>query len=579
MRNPIRISGLIVFAVIVGMLILTLSLAINPVVGRVITTAGSEAVGAKVELDAADVSLTEQRIALQTLAVTDPRQPMFNLFEVSELVVDVDGDAMMWNKLVIDELKVTNLYLNTPRTESGEYQKRWLEKSNWNPMASIPGLADMSVDNLPDAEEVIARESLQTPAAIQSFKQDLATTKTELSEKIKALPDEEKLKEYERRFEEIKAKSKGGNKLVGLLSQGKDIKDLQKDIKEDLAQVKALKNEIKAAQDKISADFKALKKMPGEDLQRLKAKYSLSGNGVQEIVSTLFGEQIGRWAQKGWHYYQMVSPYLNSYSGADESDSKVKVSPHITERGRKVLFEDKNPLPNYLVKKVELSSELQDFGIAVSGLIENMTTEPDKWASPMTMDLTGKSGLMKSFTVKGLFDHRDVTASMDDIKLNASGLLLNQLVTSQPSSPYVINKGEVDIKADIKRNAGYLDGQIRLTFNGLNMSSSRTEAWQNRMLNGINKLDSFAVTINLSGALEKPEISINSADLKTIGQAVIKEMASDKIAEFEQDLQQRIQESTAGLLSDAEGLGDLTPLLKQLNLAELNLDKLLEIKL
>ena len=579
MRSPVRITGLVTFLVITGLLILAISLAINPVVSEVIRTAGSEAVGAKVELESADISLTEQRLELNQLAVTDPRSPMVNLFEVNRLAMDIDADALLWNKVVIDELAVTDLYLNTPRSESGEYEKRWLDKSAWNPMERVSGFEQMSIDNLPDAEEVVAKEELQTPAAIEAFRENINKTKGDLSAKIQTLPDEAKLEDFENRLNEIKKKSEGGNKLIGLLSQGKEIKQLQKDIKAELAKVKSLKSDLKTAQDQISADFEALKAMPEKDWQRLKSKYSLSGDGVNEIVSSVFGQQIGDWTQKGWHYYQILSPYLNSYSPAsDDSESQVKVSPHITERGRQVLFEDQNPLPNYLIKKIELSSTLQDYGIALSGLINNLTTEPDKWSEPMTLDMSGQSGLLDTFNIKGLFDHRDANQSQDDITLNAAGLKLASLSNEGQGSAFQINDGLVDIDADIKRKANELDGTLRLRFNGLSISATEQDQWQAQLVQGINSLQQLAVTIQLSGDINNPDIAIASDDLSAIGQAIIREMASDKIAQFESELQDAITAKTSGLLDDVEGLADISALQEQLNLAELNLDNLLKIK-
>lgn len=579
MRSPIRTIGLLSFLAITGLLVLIITLAINPVVSEAIRTAGSEAVGAKVELESADLSLTEQRLELSQLVVADPRAPMFNLFEINKLAMDVDADALLWNKIVIDELTVTDLYLNTPRTESGEYESRWLDKSAWNPMQRISSFDQMNLDNLPDAEEVVANEELETPAAIEAFRENINITKQALTTKIQTLPDESKLQDFENRFNEIKQQSEGGNKLLGLLSQGKEIKRLQKDIKAELAKVKSVKNDLKQAQDKISADFKALKAMPDKDWQRLKSKYSLSGNGVNEIVSSVFGEQIGGWAQKGWHYYQIVSPYLNSYSPTSENtESQVKVSPHITERGRQVLFEDKNPLPNYLIKKIQLSSQLQDDGIALSGLIENLTTEPDKWLEPMKLDMSGQSGLLDSFNIQGLFDHRDATQSQDSIKLDAAGLKLSTVASANQQSAFTINNGVVDISADIKRLASELDGTLELRFNGLSISSEQQNTWQMQLVEGINSLKQLAVTIHLSGDINNPDISIDSADLTTIGQAIIREMASDKIAAFETELQEAITAKTSGLLADVEGLADISALQDQLNLTELNLDNLLKIK-
>ena len=575
MRSPVRVSGLIVFGIVVAVFVSATLLLIDPIIGQSIRTGGSELIGAKVELEDVDTSLTEQKLALTSLQVTDPRAPMKNLFEVSEVVVDLDADALLWNKVVIDELTVTDLALNTPREESGEYEQRWLKASEWNPMSAVSGFEDMALDNLPDAETVIAEESLQTPDAVKAFKTNLEQTKQQLTDEISNLPDQAAIDDYKARVDAIKTNSKGGNRLLGLLSQGKEIKQLRDDIKADLDRVKRLKSELSTAQKQISSDFAALKKMPQQDWQRLKSKYALSGNGVNEIVSSLFGEQIGSWAQTAWHYYQIASPYLNSYQSTD-SESDVKVSQQITSRGRQVLFEDQNPLPNFLLKKVNLSSTLQDYGLAVSGVIENLTTEPDRWEQPMTLALEGQSKQLKSFNIQGTLDHRNPTDSSDVINLNAIGLVLNALA-QETESDFVINNGTVDINADIQRRDDQIDSTLYLTFKGLDISTTVQDDWQKQLLAGVNALASIAVTVELSGDIANPDVSISSKDLSKIGTAMIRSMASEEMAKFEAQLQTAINEQTAGLLEEAGGLADISALLNQLNLKETNLSELIKL--
>jgi len=575
MSSPIRISGLVVFAATLAVIVTTTVLLIDPIIGQSIRTAGSEMIGAKVELDEVETSFSEQRLTLSTLKVTDPRAPMKNLFEVSEIVVDLDADALLWNKVVVDELSITDFALNTPRDESGDYEPRWVEASQWNPMASVTGFGDMAVANLPDAEAVIEQESLQTPEAVEAFKTQLAQTKEQLTNDINALPDQSAIDAYRARVDAIKNNASGGNKLLGLLSQGKEIKQLRNDIKADLDNIKQLKAKFKTAQQEITQQYDALKKMPGKDWQRLKAKYALSGSGVEQIVSSLFGEQIGQWSQTAWHYYQMVSPYLNSYQPSTEAD-EVKVAQQITSRGRQVLFEDQNPLPNLLMKKINLSSELQDYGIALSGIIEHLTTEPDRWPEPTTLALEGNSSILDSFKINGTLDHRNPENSSDVLNLNATGVVLSALAQATDSE-FVINEGEVDISADILRKGDQIDSTLDLNFSGLNITSELENDWQKQLLNAVNRLASLSVTVVLKGDINNPSVSIRSNDLNVIGAALVQTMASEEMAKFETQLQNAINDQTSGLLQEAGSLADISTLLEQLNLKESNLSDLLKL--
>ena len=73
MSSPIRITGLITFLVIFIGFFATASIAIDPIASQVLRSAGSEAVGAKVELDSAEISLVQQSVSLNQLAIADPK--------------------------------------------------------------------------------------------------------------------------------------------------------------------------------------------------------------------------------------------------------------------------------------------------------------------------------------------------------------------------------------------------------------------------------------------------------------------------------------------------------------------------
>lgn len=107
-------------------MLLTLSLVtvlwvlfLDRVLRRAIEVAGTDVVGAKVELASAHLRLRSARLELTGLQVTDPNAPMTNLVEIPVIHALLNGRALFMKKVVVDSLVVSGVRFSTPRKESG----------------------------------------------------------------------------------------------------------------------------------------------------------------------------------------------------------------------------------------------------------------------------------------------------------------------------------------------------------------------------------------------------------------------------------------------------------------------------
>ncbi|NNJ72360.1 MAG: TIGR03545 family protein, partial [Enterobacterales bacterium] len=543
-----------------------------------IRTAGSQVIGAQVDLESAELNLDEEKLALSKLAVTNPKSPMTNALQADYLELNMDASALTWNKVIVDNIQITNLLFNTPRESRGELTNHWTNVSDWEPLAEIQGLGALANENLPDPKDILAQEELQTLKAIEQFKTTLAEAEKDLNSQLNALPNDQKIQAYKERLDELKA-SGGGNKLLGLLSKGKEIKELRKDLKADLAALKTFKNSIQSQRKQLSSELKNLKSMPAQDLSRLKQKYSLSGDGVANLVSSVFGPQIGGWVKEGYGYYQLVQPYLSAMQGT-ENDS-VQASKVLTNRGRKVVFQDDNPLPDYLIKAIDISTPDNQGQLGIAGKINNLTTQPERWAEPLDMQLRGTAPFLDLFTMAGTFDRRISSASKDNVQLKIAGLNIETAMTGLNASsakpmPITATDGAVDIVADIKIENQQLQSEIRLNFKKLAVTATQKEPWVKAVVDGLTKLSEFEIILKLTGDVTAPTTSISSPDLRALSQQVIKSLLSDELQGFETELMQQIRQATDNPLANLPGLDNIDALQEQLNLKELDLNKLLK---
>src|SRR5574341_2032200 len=115
----IRWPGLIAFVVVVGIGLAIWFLVIDGLVKRGIEAAGSKLVGAKVELDTADVSLIPLGIELRRLQVANPDAPMRNAVEFRRIAFGMEALQLLRRKVIIDEMAIEGMRFNTPRVTSG----------------------------------------------------------------------------------------------------------------------------------------------------------------------------------------------------------------------------------------------------------------------------------------------------------------------------------------------------------------------------------------------------------------------------------------------------------------------------
>ncbi|MEJ2097581.1 MAG: TIGR03545 family protein, partial [Deltaproteobacteria bacterium] len=94
MKRWIRWQGFIPFVCIVGLMLVFWYVFLDRIVERVIESAGTRMVGAKVEMDKADVSLFPLGLAIQRLQVTNPDSPMTNAVDIAAMKLSLDSGAL-----------------------------------------------------------------------------------------------------------------------------------------------------------------------------------------------------------------------------------------------------------------------------------------------------------------------------------------------------------------------------------------------------------------------------------------------------------------------------------------------------
>ena len=232
----IRWSGFIAFAVITAAMAAFFMLFAGPLTKSALQTLGTQANGAKVELDAVSLSFAPLGLRLKNLQVTDAQAPMKNALQFDQAVAELELGPLLSGRAIIKELSVDGLRFNTDRQTSGALATVAKPK----PAAdSEPSLGEQIKDSieLPDPKDILARETLLTDQAADALRHSYSASQAEVEQRLAAVPNQDKLNKYR---DEIKALTTGDIKsLEDFQQRQQKLNDIKAAFKQDQAAIEA----------------------------------------------------------------------------------------------------------------------------------------------------------------------------------------------------------------------------------------------------------------------------------------------------------------------------------------------------
>ncbi|MBA1147625.1 TIGR03545 family protein [Ectothiorhodospiraceae bacterium WFHF3C12] len=533
MLRWLRWQGLVGFVVVMALLAGSWVLFADRLVKWAVEGTGTAMVGARVELDSADVALAPLRIEMQGLRVTNPNAPMRNAFEAGRIAFDADTLGLLLDRVDIGEVAVEGLRLNTPRERSGAVGR---------PPSEGPGLLDRTARSLeipalelPTAEQALAAAQLRSPGVIEAAREDMRRQRDTLEQRVDELPTEASIADYESRLERIR---EGGGDLTGRLSQARDAKALLDDVRGDL---KAVRKARDAARETVSAaedNARKAREAPEADIRRLVDKYSDPATVAQELVRYVLGPRVAGWVNGGWYWYQRLAPYLGRLQGGEDEPPAVKVP---RSEGRRVIFTEADPRPETLVRRVALSGAGGEG--TLGGEITDIAAPASLWPRPLRFDLRGNDlpGLA-GLAAQGQL-RQAAGQSRADVSLQLSGAALS--ADAPDAGGIAIEDGIADLEIDGQVGAGTLDlrldGRFRQVGFALGAEAGERVRQMGELLEGVS---SFDLSVRITGTPESPELALRSSLADTL-KRMVGQVAGQKVQAFRAALRDRIGERVA----------------------------------
>ncbi|MFH1976779.1 MAG: TIGR03545 family protein [Pseudomonadota bacterium] len=552
MNRWIRWQGLVAFLGVTISICLILFLVVDTIVKRVIENSGTKIVGAKVELEKADLSLFPAGLTLFGLQVTDPEEPMKNAVEIGRIAGTLDSLQLLRRKVIVNEMSVEGVRFGTQRIKSGAISKKTEKDGKDEKKNSIPGLPIMK---LPDIQVILGKENLQTVQLIQSIRTDIEGRKELWTKNITELPGKEKIDGYRKRIEALKGIKDSKKDIGGILGSAGEAQTLYKDIQADLELLQKSRKELNSNLANFKDQITKIEKAPQEDIRRLSEKYGFSAYGLANMSRFFIEPGITAWIDRGLYWKAKLEPI---FERVIEKKGGAEVVRPLRTKGSDARFKEKEPLPDFLIRVAKVSVQLPmgDF----SGAVKNITPDQNILGQPLLFIFSGeKLPGVRSVRLDGAVNRVSPGSPEDRINLSLEGYKIQAMSFTQNSSmPLKLEKGDADLNLNALLSKGFIDATVAAKLQGVHISAGGTDAdsgFGKAISSALSGVSTVGVKARITGPSDNYQVQISS-NLDEILKNAVGSIIKDQVALFENKLRAAISDRVSGPLQEAkESLG------------------------
>ncbi|WP_143871177.1 TIGR03545 family protein [Catenovulum sediminis] len=564
MKKYIRwqgIAGLISILLIFSALVYVFA---GKLIQLAIEKGGSYYLGAEVSLESVQVDWSPFKIELNVLQATDPQQPMQNLLAFKQASIEMNLWQYLLGRYIFEDASITELAFNQARATAGDVYTKDPSK---------PSLKDKAQDKvkdikaeIPDVESLLKQSDLITVKKAENMQQVVDNEQQAIKQIKENLPDQARLKEYEKRVKKLtETEVKSIEDVAKLKAELDALKD---DIKADKAQLKAAKTQLVNSKAALSQAATELKDAPQQDWQKVKETYQLETFEAEDLAHILFGSQAREYYQQAQRIYQFAKPFLQGESDGEGAAEQVKV-------GRFVHFDEQNPLPAWLLKQGEISL------LTPHGKVQIVLNEINMqhWLRKQSSQINFHSSAFANGQLDGTvtfykFENGDLSSqgqwTMEDLKYDkgqASG------------ARFALVQSGFNGHGEFEYKAGQITARSDINLQQPKFSTTSSSRWMKQVINALSGQQTIPAQIRLSGDALKPSISVDSQLDEIVKQSVTAQADAelDKLkSKFQSQLKQKVSQKLNLSESEMAEIGNLTEWVDD---TEGTLNKLLESKI
>ncbi|MBN1560415.1 TIGR03545 family protein [candidate division KSB1 bacterium] len=499
-----RWKGIILLAVIIG-IVVVLSLLLTDIwLERQFESLGSAIVGAKVEIDDLDFSLFGLHMRWDSLQVTNPKNTMKNIITSGRTDFDLDLLPLLKKKFIVENIQMTNVTSGTDRSTDGKIDKK-VKKEEAKPniltktidrlQADIADAPAWQLDDFTkkvNVDSILKFLHITSPAKLDSLQNDLKTTYNQWDSTFAAVGWEQDFRYLESRVTAIKpAELRTLDGLQSAYTTLNQINDKVDSLEAFVTETRqGLASDLGATTAKVGMVDDWIK----SDFQNALEQAKLPAINKENIARFIFGDKV---ISQATQILGMVNT-VRSYSEKFKSDKPKKEKPP-RFKGQTIYFTRQRSLPTLWIKNIELSGHTTR-GLQIGGQLKHIVSNQKLINEPTNLDIHGQRSDGANISFLGEFNYLE--SPMENFALTLGKMPLDNLkLSSSPLLPNAIEKGTGDLEIKLDIGSESLAGGLEFIAGNINFDFGETPS-EKPLDKTVRKILSSKSTLDLNVSLK-----------------------------------------------------------------------------
>ncbi len=503
-----------------------------------IQSAGTAAVGARVEVADVSTRFWQLSATVRGLAVTDPDQPMTNAIEIGTLRLKLQLKPLFWKKFIVDQAEVLNIRTGTPRKTSGALPVEIKKEETPSVLAEkSKDLAKAGMDNLKEAydpKKLVSPENLASYQKALAERDRLSALAETWKTKTQTLDETDLPKRAQNFADRVKSEKfsgmEGVAKAQAYLKEGQTLKNDLSAAQKDL---KTLGTDLTKEVTDAKTTLKEIERLRRQDIDRALAQIK-SGFSTEGLTKGLLGPA-------GFAKLERILGWINTARRLGGGEGKPSTAaPAPVRKGRDVTFPFHHRWPTFHLVRAALSGETPG-ALAYTGTLSDVSSDPKLLGKPIQLDLSGRAD-ERSLTLSASLDLTTATPK-ETIKSEYTGIPLSGMILgSVGGGPVTLIGGRGAVKADININGDALSGTVDLNAQNLKigpLSPEKKDRLTSVLDNLFQGISEAKIGIGVSGTIQSPQFTLNSSIDNQL-KGALKGAMDQQTAQLRADLENQI---------------------------------------
>ena len=569
-----RWKAVIPLGLFVLLVVLFWTLYVDRLIRLGVEAGGTAAVGARVDLRSARLHLFQASLVLRGLAVTNPREPMKNLFEVDELNFDINLRALLEKKFVAETVAVRGLRFGTARTVSGALPAKRAAKApggaastqseveEWAHRLKLPSL---DLQGLGKAVNVagVSPDSLRTIALARSLAARGDSLQGSLGRRAAAAdprPVVDSAKALVARLGNANLRTLG---LGGARDAATSVRTTLEAVKAARDRITSLQRDATAQVDSLRRQVAALDRARADDYAYARRLVQIPSLDPKDISAALFGPAALQRLVPTLLWTRLADRHLPTGVAPQQ-----KAGPKRARMaGTTFVFPKLHRYPSFLVEFAEGTFELggrTTMAGQYRGRVTGATTEPAVYGRPLTF-LAGRNGAVagpQRIEVTGSLDHTGAVPH-DVVSADLAGVRLPAFDLGAANTRMDLRTGAVNLA--LARTGDSVNGRwlvrsdsVGWTRLGDTATAGATaplgsRAWLDALVwRAVSSLRNVEVEASISGRLSSPSVDVSSNVGGQVATA-LRQAVSAEVGKVEAQVKARVDSLVSQQVGAARG--------------------------